>query len=960
MVHWASQIALRRQPSVGLPNQDAKRLLRDISGAFFVDIDAPEYSETVAAGLQRILTTKDEGDVAHQVDQFAQESKVEQTFWLLRFAIYLASNNLLTIENAARFLECAQDSNTFWVVDAFLALRTPTTDTFASVLLVGATWLGNYATCCKLLEIVVDPNGTVPASVCRSSTALLEAVRQGNSGLVRLLLDRGAEVNAAAIPLPSPLGIAVLVFNTKATYLEIIQMLFDKGANVHQAPDEDSVTTILNLIIDLGNAEVDELFFQANVAIGSFSKHYLRPLQVAAFNGNMKFVKALLKAGVDVNERADAETLHRAAGKAEWLKRCVQTPLQLALLNGRLAVAAVLLQEGADVNGFDAKECLEALTCRTYNICPLSDSYRCSTLVRALREAHPPLHIAARKRYTALGRLLLKLGARVDSGDDFDTALQVAASQRDNLAFVKLLLDNGADVTAPAAEPRGRTALQAAAESGDGDIIEILLQNRAHINANPSCEGVTALQAAASRGDTLLVSKLLQMGADVNAPAAATNGQTALQAAVKKGCLATIDELLQKGADILAPDTCCVLEAAMGQPLVLEMLLRRLTLADTLSRSFFLFTGSCLTSIEEENFDQITALLLKYEVRPCWSHLQRALQIAVERGSIGLAKKWINAGADVQMCLRGPRGVSIAKAAVATGSQDFCALLFKSREDLAGERGTEALLVAVSNRDLSMLGFLLRIGANPEWDNSCRANRPSPLANVFEPLGPMERGRFSVTRVHHVENMASMLLSHGAQPKGVAFTGEVCGVSLHMLKRLIDSGLDVNQRLARQDSLLQYAANYRTEDVVELLLDAGADVNAPPAPTKGYTALQGAVGKDNVRLVKLLLSRGANVNGPASPEHGATALQRAVLIGSMPIFVLLVQQGADVNAPASSVGGRTALEAAAENGRLDMAFILLQRDKEPETLLIRCKRAAKLAASRGFPILARELRKWKA
>ncbi|KAJ4151153.1 hypothetical protein LMH87_011868 [Akanthomyces muscarius] len=363
-----------------------------------------------------------------------------------------------------------------------------------------------------------------------------------------------------------------------------------------------------------------------------------------------------------------------------------------------------------------------------------------------------------------------------------------------------------------------------------------------------------------------------------------------------------------------------------------------------------------LSAIHDGNYNEVTALLLKYGIQLSSSDLQRPLQIAIEKGNVSLAKKWIDAGADVQMCLRGPYGDSIMAAAVATGSPDFCALLIESHADLEGDRGTHALLVAASNNDLRMLEYLLSKGANPNWDNPCEPNRLSPVAKVFEPCCPADR--WPEVRQSR-EKIFSVLLQHGAKLKGVAFPGHVCSMPLRMLQRLCEYGWEVNRRLPEKDSLLQYATEDQMEDVVELLLDTDADINAPPAPTRGNTALQIAVSKRNVRLVKLFLSKGADVNGPPSPEHGATALQRAVMVGSMPIFVLLLENGADVNAPAALIGGRTALGAAAEYGRLDMSHILSHKNKEPETLWLRCQRAAKLAASHGFPILAREFREWK-
>lgn len=224
----------------------------------------------------------------------------------------------------------------------------------------------------------------------------------------------------------------------------------------------------------------------------------------------------------------------------------------------------------------------------------------------------------------------------------FGTALQLAVRGKDNLAFVDLLLENGADVNAPAPEPQGRTALQAAVEFGDRNVIELLLNHRANVNAAPSSEGVTAMQAAAWRGDTLLVAKLIQRGADVNAPAAAEYGQTALQAAVRKGHLGTVDLLLHEGANFLATPAptggFSVLEAAMSQPLALNMIMIHAKAQGTVT-TLGNQVAVLLSAIDDDSYSEVTALLLKYDIQSSSSDLQHPLETAITKGNVDLAKR---------------------------------------------------------------------------------------------------------------------------------------------------------------------------------------------------------------------------------------------------------------------------------------------------------------------------------
>lgn len=89
------------------------------------------------------------------------------------------------------------------------------------------------------------------------------------------------------------------------------------------------------------------------------------------------------------------------------------------------------------------------------------------------------------------------------------------------------------------------------------------------------------------------------------------------------------------------------------------------------------------------------------------------------------------------------------------------------------------------------------------------------------------------------------------------------------------------------------------------------------------TALQHAVEKRNMELVALLIESGADVNAPAAMRSGATALQIAAIQGSLPMMEYLIDRGADPNAAGAARHGRTALQGAAEHGRKDAVDLLL-------------------------------------
>lgn len=106
---------------------------------------------------------------------------------------------------------------------------------------------------------------------------------------------------------------------------------------------------------------------------------------------------------------------------------------------------------------------------------------------------------------------------------------------------------------------------------------------------------------------------------------------------------------------------------------------------------------------------------------------------------------------------------------------------------------------------------------------------------------------------------------------------------------------------------------------MELLLKAGADVNAAAGDSFERTALQAAASakETSMELIDVLLKACADINAPAAFGGGITALQGAAIRGHIQIVVKLLEMGADVNAAPAEIDG------AAEHGRLDMVQLLI-------------------------------------
>jgi uncharacterized protein len=119
-------------------------------------------------------------------------------------------------------------------------------------------------------------------------------------------------------------------------------------------------------------------------------------------------------------------------------------------------------------------------------------------------------------------------------------------------------------------------------------------------------------------------------------------------------------------------------------------------------------------------------------------------------------------------------------------------------------------------------------------------------------------------------------------------------------------------------SALGLAVFFGHEDIAELLLDHGADVNAASKNAQQVTPLHAAVARHNAAMVRELLKRGADAN--ARQAGGFTPLHGAAYHGDREISALLIEHGADPRG--TTADGKTPAALAAERGNHEIAEML--------------------------------------
>jgi ankyrin repeat protein len=334
----------------------------------------------------------------------------------------------------------------------------------------------------KLLNAGANPNASLPSG----ETVLMSASFAGNVDTVKVLLDRGAGVNAKE----AAKGQTALMWAASQGHREVVRVLLDHGADVN-ARSMGQFTPLL-FAARRGDIELARTLIAAGADIEAKGADGSTPLLIATFRGHVNLAKALLDSGADPNVNGLGYTaLHWAAGKnetagtvpyaqsdKEWAAQ-IGIPVE----KGQLDLMRALVEHGANPNARSAR--------RPSGVADYSRADPFSN-----NEA-TPFWLAAKAGDAAAMRLLAAYGADpLLATEDGTTPLMAAAGQATLFAkhlgtdtlvaessrveACKLALELGANINQ--ANRQGNTALHAAAFSGFTTVVEFLIAQGANPN----------------------------------------------------------------------------------------------------------------------------------------------------------------------------------------------------------------------------------------------------------------------------------------------------------------------------------------------------------------------------------------------------------------------------------------------------------------------------------------------
>ncbi|KAI9779165.1 MAG: hypothetical protein M1839_007700 [Geoglossum umbratile] len=448
--------------------------------------------------------------------------------------------------------------------------------------------------------------------------ALQAAAYYGKMDVVKLLVSRGADINAPEGEEGSALECAIH-FAADAWSVRpsgdtnLVHYFLDNGANVESTLDRDIVAQgghgyggPLTTALSLQQKELVPLLLDRGADVDGVN-HWWNgsSLQRAAESGDEDIVKLLLGRGADVNKNNGTNSaLTNALFRCSGLKS-----------KSYHVIVQLLLEAGADVNF----QCKGEYTWG----CPLGFAIHAGSvpMVEQLIELGADINAPAGSWGTLLGlaiskgdveisRLLIRHGADINAQvSGYDSALTEAVRCAGE-PFVRELLEAGANVDADRGKPLvyactsgvatlvtmlldagadlhcqegvAGSALMHAAYWAHEDICRLLVERGADVNAVGGEKG-NALQASVSNTNTCrshkvgpVVRYLLAAGADPNLPPS-EKYVSALQAAVSNGNGDVVDALVLANANVNAHDpklgTALVAAAQRSQEPVVQYLL---------------------------------------------------------------------------------------------------------------------------------------------------------------------------------------------------------------------------------------------------------------------------------------------------------------------------------------------------------------------------------------------------
>ncbi|OQN96228.1 hypothetical protein B0A48_17790 [Cryoendolithus antarcticus] len=486
------------------------------------------------------------------------------------------------------------------------------------------------------------------------------------------------------------------------------------------------------------------------------------------------------------------------------------------------------------------------------------------------------------------------------------------------------------------------TALNAAAFLGSSGTLQSLLARGSNVNATGTMEHGSALQYAAHEGHWDIVQLLLDAGADARTRAndwRTVNWGTVLQMACQQPNAAIVRHLLISGADVrerggFDRNTALNVACTAGHAEVVQALLE--AGADVHGRAGHMRRNPLETASAAGSLEVVVHLLaVGADVHASIEQYHmNALRTASEYNHLEVVSALLHAKATVS----GPKWASLLGDAYQKGQAKLVAALVDAGPDQneTKEFGT-ALVTASRKGDMGSVGALIKAGADPNkpgiFSNPLEVAAEHGHSMVVEALlqagaKPDEPGRFpnalvsAAMKGHTV--IVTALLNAGATIDIWSSSNRYNAIEQASRNDHIEVVDALAHRLAVDSpsigcmAVFEWATEVGHIKIVASLLRIGPYRAMPEALTK---ALVSASTSNHIEIVEALIQAGADVNTPTEWAF-SNALDMASLMGHVEVVEALLRAGANANGPRYD-DYASPLQTSSRNGHLEIVDALL-------------------------------------